>query len=144
MKKLCTLLCMFAAILSIISTSAFAAEPKKAVIDLGDGYYAVETIIQYPMGRAGDTVSGAASRDVYYGSKLIGSATLIAIFDISGSSAKAIGGNISGSGSNGGKYINGDTSCSGNTAYGSAIFGYNGGEKSIRLTLSCSPSGVIS
>lgn len=143
MKKLCALFCVIASILSIVSTSAFAAEPEETVIDLGDGYYAVETITQYPMSRSGDRVNGSVSADLYYSSTLIGTATLYATFDISGSSAKAMAANISGTGYNGGTYSRGTTSCSGNTASGAAYFTYSGVQKILRLSLSCTPDGTL-
>lgn len=143
MKKLSVMFCLIAAILSMVSVSALAAGTEGNVIDLGDGYYMVETIVQYPMGRSGDTVSGSKNGNVYYGSTLIGTATLAAAFDISGSSAKATEARIGGSGRNGGKYIDGNAYCSSNTAYGTAIFGYNGGEKSIKLTISCTSDGTL-
>ncbi len=83
MKKLCTFFCMVVVVLSTISTSALATEPNEKVIDLGDGFYVVETITQYPMMRSGNIVSGNTSDSVYYGSTLIGTATLYADFDIS-------------------------------------------------------------
>ena len=89
MKKICTLFCMVVVILSTISASALAAEPDGKVIDLGDGFYVVETITQYPLTRSGDTVRGNTSGNLYYGPTLVGTATLYATFDISGSSARA-------------------------------------------------------
>ena len=56
MKKICAL-CLTIAILSTIATLAYAAEPEKNVVDLGDGFYMVETITQYSIHRANDTVS---------------------------------------------------------------------------------------
>lgn len=144
MKKLCVLFCLIAAVLSMVSASAFAAETEKNVIDLGDGYYMVETIVQYPMSRSGNVVSGAKNGNVYYGSRLIGTAALVAAFDISGSSANATEARISGSGRNGGECTKENAYCDRNTAYGTAIFEYNGGEKRINLELSCSPNGSLS
>lgn len=143
MKKLCALFCMVVVVLSTISTSALAAEPDGKVIDLGDGFYVVETITQYPMARSGNTVSGKKSDDLYYGSTLIGTATLYADFDISGSTAKSVYISVTGSGYNGGAYLRGEPTHSGNTASGTAYFKYNGIPKTLRLSLSCTADGTL-
>ena len=143
MKKLCALFCMVVVVLSTISTSALAAEPEGKVIDLGDGFYVVETITQYPMARSGNTVSGKKSDDLYYGSTLIGTATLYADFDISGSTAKPVYISVTGSGYNGGAYLRGEPTHSGNTASGTAYFKYNGIPKTLRLSLSCTADGTL-
>ena len=143
MKKLCALFCMVVVVLSTISTSALAAEPDGKVIDLGDGFYVVETITQYPMARSGNTVSGKKSDDLYYGSTLIGTATLYADFDISGSTAKPVYISVTGSGYNGGAYLRGEPTHSGNTASGTAYFKYNGIPKTLRLYLSCTADGTL-
>lgn len=142
MKKLCAFFCMVVVILSTISTSALATEPEGKVIDLGDGFYVVETITQYPMARSRDTVSGMTTDDLYYGSTWIGTATLSADFDISGSTAKAISASITGYGHSG-TYSRGTASGSGNTAYGTAYFTYNGVQKTLRLSLSCTSDGSL-
>ncbi len=131
-------------VLSIMSSSVLAVEPEEKVIDLGDGFYAVETISQYPAGRSGDTVAGAKTRELYYKSTLIGTATLYASFDISGSSAKAISAGITGEGMNGCTYVKGTASGSGNTASGTATFKFEGVEKRLTISISCSPSGELS
>ena len=143
MKKLCALFCMVVVVLSTISTSALAAEPDGKVIDLGDGFYVVETITQYPMARSGNTVSGKKSDDLYYGSTLIGTATLYADFDISGSTAKSVYISVTGSGYNGGTYLRGEPTRSGSTASGTAYFKYNGVQKTLRLSLSCTADGTL-
>lgn len=143
MKKICTLFCMVVVILSTISASALAAEPDGKVIDLGDGFYVVETITQYPLTRSGDTVRGNTSGNLYYGPTLVGTATLYAAFDISGSSARAEEASITGTGKNGGSYSNGTTKHSGNTASGRAYFTYNGVQKYISLSLSCTSDGSL-
>ena len=143
MKKLCALFCMVVVVLSTISTSALAAEPDGKVIDLGDGFYVVETITQYPMARSGNTVSGKKSDDLYYGSTLIGTATLYADFDISGSTAKSVYISVTGSGYNGGRYLRGEPTRSGSTASGTAYFKYNGVQKTLRLSLSCTADGTL-
>ena len=90
MKKVCTLFCLVMVILSMASTTVLAAEPEENVIDLGDGFYVVETITRTPLMRSSDTVGGSKSDKVYYGSTLIGTATLYGTFDISGSAARAV------------------------------------------------------
>lgn len=144
MKKPRALFCVIAVILSVLTTSAFAAEPEETVIDLGDGYYVVETMTQYAASRSSDIVNGAVTQDLYYYNTLIGTATLAASFDISGSSARAISAMINGIGKNGGTYINrGSPVCSGNTAYGTAGFRYNGEVRDLELSISCDPDGNI-
>nr|WP_325211238.1 hypothetical protein [uncultured Oscillibacter sp.] len=66
-EKICAL-CLTIAILSTIATLEYADEPEKNVVDLGDGFYMVETITQYSMGRANNTASGTKTGDVYHGS----------------------------------------------------------------------------
>lgn len=89
MKKICTL-CLTVVILSTMLTLVHATEPSKNVVDLGDGFYMVETIAQCSIGRANNTASGTKTGNVYHGSSLVGTATLTAIFDISGSTSYAI------------------------------------------------------
>lgn len=143
MKKVCTLFCLVMVILSMASTTVLAAEPEENVIDLGDGFYVVETITRTPLMRSSDTVGGSKSDKVYYGSTLIGTATLYGTFDISGSAARAEEGSISGIGSNGGTYSKGTTNCSGNTVSGTAYFKYNGAQKTLRISLSCTSDGTL-
>lgn len=142
-KKVAALLCALIIMVSLIPAT-FAAEAKEEVVDLGDGFYAVITVTQGPMTRSGDTVFGNKSGKVYQGSVLVGTATLGATFDISGTTAKAKSANITGTGSNGWSYDHGNTSLSGNRASGTAYFKNGGTQKSITLTLTCSPSGVLS
>jgi len=144
MRKFCTFLCSVSIVLVMLCTSAFAVGAKEEIIDLGDGFYAVEVINQSTFGRTKDTASGGKTGKVYNGSTLIGSATLWASFDTSGSRAEATDAFISGSGENGGTYVQGTSSYSGNTASGTAYFEYNGQGKSLRITLTCSPDGVLS
>ncbi len=144
MKRLCSFFCVFAMILSVIGGSALAAEPEEKVVDLGDGFYMVEAIAQYPMSRSGNEVAGSKSGNIYYKSTLIGIATLVATFDISGSTAKATAARITGEGRNGCTYVKGTASGSGNTATGTATFKFEGVEKRLTLSISCSPSGELS
>ena len=144
MKKVCTLFCLVMVILCITKTTALAAEPEGKVIDLGNGFYVVETITQYPMARSGNAViSGEVSNDLYQGSTLIGTATLYADFDISGSTAKPVYISVTGSGYNGGTYLRGEPTRSGSTASGTAYFKYNGVQKTLRLSLSCTADGTL-
>lgn len=144
MKKFCAVFCAIVLVMSTIAGSVLAVEPEQTVIDLGDGFYAIDSLVQYPMGRSGDEVCGAKSRNIYYGSTLIGIATLYACFDISGSSAKATAASIAGEGRNGCTYLRGTTSGSGNKASGTAYFRYEGVEKYTTISISCSPSGELS
>ena len=137
-------LLLAALLAATLVTPASAAESERTVIDLGNGFYVVETIIPGPMTRAGDSTAGTKMATRYQGSTLIGTATLVAVFDISGSTAKATMASVSGTGSNGGAYSRGTTSCSGNTAYGTAYFTYSGVERNLTITLSCSPDGTLS
>lgn len=142
-KRAAALLCALMVAVSLIPTT-FASEAKEEVIDLGDGFYAVVTLEQSPMSRAGDTVSGNKTGTVYQGSVLVGTATLGATFDISGSTAKAIDAKITGSGQNGWSYKSGTTSLSGNKATGTAVFEMGSSTKSLVLTLTCSSDGRLS
>lgn len=126
-----------------LCTPAFAAEAAKTaetVIDLGNGYYVVETITEYSLTRADGKKFGQKTHNFYHGSDLVGTATLYASFEISGTSVSATSASISGTGA----YTRGTTRCSGNTAYGTAYFLCNGVEYSVPLSLSCSPDGVLS
>lgn len=122
------------------------AEEAQEVVDLGDGYYAVITVTQAPLTRAGDdTVAGSKTGKVYNNNGTqIGTATLTGQFDISGSTAKAIRSAITGSGMNNWSYDRGTTSCSGNKATGTAYFSSGSATKSLTMTLTCSADGVIS
>lgn len=144
MKRLSTFVCSILIILLTLSTPAFAAGTTGNVMDLGDGFYIVEEVNQHSLIRTDNVASGGKTDRVYYGSTLIGTATLWASFDISGSSAKATDAFITGTGNNGGSYVQGTSSYSGNKAYGTAFFRYNGVEKSLRLTLTCSSNGTLS
>ncbi len=144
MKKVFAILCAVMVVLSTISVPAFAVEHEEKIIDLGDGFYVVESTTRSPLQRSEDTVSGGKTDRIYYDSTLIGTVTLYAMFDISGSTAKAIDAFITGSGSNGATYTRGTTSYSGNVATGTAYFKYSGVEKILRISISCSSSGVLS
>lgn len=144
LRKVFAFLCAAALTTSLIS-SAVAAEPKETVIDLGDGYYVVETIEYLPQSRAGNTVKGAKTLKLYLGSTLIGTTIIGGVFDTSGASAKATAGNITGTGSNGWSYDGGSTRCSGNTVYGTATYRSDDGTtKSHSGSISCSPDGKLS
>lgn len=141
-KRSFALLCALILVFSLVSP-VLAAEQQE-IIDLGDGFYMVVITKQGPMTRAGDTASGSKTAKAYYGATQIGTYTVIAEFDISGASAKVIGAGINGSGMNGWSYDHGTTSGSGNKATGTAYFSDGSITKAFSLTLTCSPSGVIS
>ena len=144
LKKIFSFLCVTALITSLC-VPATAAESKETVIDLGDGFYVVETIEYLPQSRAGDTVRGTKTYRLYDGSTLIGTTILGGVFDISGTTAKATNGYITGTGSNGWTYQGGSTSCSGNTVYGTATYKSSTGvTKSHSGSISCSPDGTLS
>lgn len=144
MKKLGAFLCAIMVTVSIIGGSALAIGPEQERIDLGDGFYMIEAINQGPMLCSEDEVAGSKTGNMYYGSTLIGIATLYASFDISGSTARATAASIVGAGRNGCTYVKGTASGSGNKATGTATFKYEGIEKNLTLSISCSPSGVLS
>ena len=77
-------------------------------------------------------------------SSLVGTATLTAIFDISGSDARAIRATVEGTGYKGGTYVRGVGSCSGNTAFGTAYFKFDGIDKRLSLSIACSSDGTLS
>ena len=138
---------LFAVILAVsLSPSSMAtSNSNETVIDLGDGFYVVETIEMLPTPYAGDTIYGAKNIKLYQDGVLIGTTTLGGVFDISGSTAKATSGNITGTGSNGWTYQSGTTSCSGNTVYGTATYkSSTGSTKSHTSSISCSPNGTLS
>ena len=143
MKKVCTLFCLVMVILSMVSTSALAVEPAENVIDLGDGFYAVETITSAPMERSTDPVRGSKTGKLYYNSTLIGSATISASFDISGSTVRATKATIDGEGYNGALFLDGKTTCDDEIVNGWASFKYNGVQKILRLSLSCTAGGTF-
>ena len=130
-------------VVTLSTMTASASEPNKTVIDLGDGFYMVEISSSYSLSRSGDITYGSKSANVYYNSTLIGIATLYASFDISSSTAKATTFDITGTGYNGGIYTNGTSNCSRNTVSGTAYFNYNGFEKLVHLSISCSPDGTL-
>lgn len=141
-KKYLTVLCIFTLVLSLFSP-ALAAE-KQEIIDLGDGFYAIITLEQAPVTRSGDIVTGSKTGNVYQGGTQIGTAIFTADFDISGSTAKVIRGHINGTGMNGWSYSRGSVTSSGNKATGTAYFTDGNIIRTLTLTLTCSPDGVIS
>ena len=141
MKKVCTLFCLVMVILSMVSTSALAVEPAENVIDLGDGFYAVETITSASMERSTDTVRGSKTGKLYYNSTLIGSATISASFDISGSTVRATKATIDGD--NGALFLDGKTTCDDEIVNGWASFKYNGVQKILYLSISCTADGTL-
>ncbi len=141
-RRFLAMLFAFALAISLF-TPALAAE-KREVVDLGDGFYAVITLNQEPMTRAGDIAKGSKTGTIYQGGTKIGEAMLVAEFDISGTTARVTSAKISGSGMNGWDYNRGTTGRSGNTATGTAYFTDGNIIRSLTLTLTCSPSGVIS
>lgn len=144
-KRLVSLFCAIFLSVSLMPSAALATENKETVIDLGDGFYAVETIEYLPQTRAGDTVRGTKNIRLYYSGTLVGTTTLGGVFDTSGSTAKATAGYITGVGSNGWSYDGGSTRCSGNTVYGTATYRSDEGvTKSHSGSLSCSPDGTLS
>lgn len=130
-------------VVTLSTMTASASEPNKTVIDLGDGFYMVETISSYSLSRSSNIIYGNKSGNIYQDSTLIGVTTLYASFDISSSTAKATTSDITGTGYNGGIYTNGTSNCSRNTVSGTAYFSYNGFEKTGRLSISCSPDGTL-
>lgn len=141
-KRLLSIFCVFALTVFLL-TPAMAVE-KQEIVDLGDGFYAVITLNQGPTTRAGDVVKGSKTGSVFQGGTKIGEAILVAEFDISGATAKTTSARISGSGMNGWNYSHGTASRSGNKATGTAYFTDGSIIRSLTLTLTCSPTGVIS
>lgn len=143
-KKLCAAFLCVGIMMTSLLVPASAEEVKETVIDLGDGFYVVEVLTQYPTARSGDTASGEKTARLYQGSTLVGTSTFAAAFDISGSTARAIDANIDGVGSNGWEYSNGTTKLSGNKATGTATYRMNNSTKSHTITITCSPNGTLS
>lgn len=141
-KRFSALFCVCLLTLCLL-TPTMAAEEQE-IIDLGDGFYIVVTTEQMPMVRRGDVVAGSKNGKVYSGTTQVGTLTVYGEFDISGSTAKATQAGISGSGMNGWSYDRGTTSRSGNKVTGTGYFSSGSTTKSFSLTLTCSPSGVIS
>lgn len=120
-KRILALLCAVMLTVSLLP-SALAKETRETVIDLGDGYYVVETIEYLPLSRAGDTFRATNTSHLYYKSTLIGVTIVGGVFEVSGSTAKAVEGYITGTGYNGWSYVSGSTRCSGNTVTGTATY----------------------
>lgn len=104
------------------SAMAAETETQENMIDLGNGFYIVETIAFFPLSRAGDTVRGTSTYQLYQGTTLIGVTIIGGVFEVSGSSVTATAGYITGTGYSGWSYTGGSTSCSGNTVYGTATY----------------------
>lgn len=143
-QKLTGLFVVLALALSLFTPAMAAETQNQEIVDLGDGFYAVVTLTQSPATRAGNTVSGSKLGTVYHNGIAIGTANFMATFDISGATAKPISSGINGRGTNGWQYSHGTTSSSGNKATGTAYFTDGNIIRSLTLTLTCSPSGVIS
>ncbi len=58
MKRLFAFALLIVVTLSTMTSFAFASEPDKTVIDLGDGFYLQEVTVQRFYSRAGDTAVG--------------------------------------------------------------------------------------
>lgn len=143
-KNTFSFFCALALVASLV-VPAKASEPAGTVIDLGDGFYIVEVLEILPSPRSSDTVSGVKTFYLYQNSVLVGTTTLGGVFDISGATAKATNGYITGTGSNGWTYQSGTTRCSGNTVYGTATYKSSTGiTKSHTGSISCSPDGTLS
>lgn len=143
-KCLFSLLCAIFLAVSLLPP-ATATETKETIIDLGDGFYVVETIEYFPLSRSSDTVRGTKTFRLYDESSLVGTTTMGGVFDISGPTAKATSGSITGTGNNGWTYYHGYTSRSGNTVTGTATYQSSTGvTKSHSGTISCSPDGKLS
>ncbi len=142
-KRISAFLCLVALVIAL-AVPAAALEPQGQIIDLGDGFYMVVTVDQYTTYSNGDMVYGSTSGDYYYSGTKIGTATLNASFDISGSTAVAKVAILSGSGMNGWTFQNGGTRCSGNKATGTPRFTSGSIQKNFTLTLTCSPDGTVS
>lgn len=142
-KRISAALCAVIMILSLL-TPALAAEPDRRIIDLGDGFYIIQTVTQYARTRSGNTIYGEVTNEAYYQNTQIGSATLTASFDISGSTAVAKLAILEGTGINGWTFTNGGTKCSGNKASGTAIFQSGSTKKQFTLSISCTPDGTLS
>lgn len=141
-KTISAVFCTIIIILSLL-IPASAAELDSKTIDLGDGFYVVQTITPYAVTRSGDTIYGKVTSEAYYKTTQIGSATLGASFDISGSVAVAKIVVLQGSGMNGWTFTDGGTKCSGNKASGTAIFQSGSTTKRLPLSLSCTPDGEL-
>lgn len=142
-KKIFVVLCAALVMLALM-VSASAAESGSTIIDLGDGFYIVRTVTPHAVTRSGNMVYGKVTDNVYYQTTQIGSATLAAAFDISGSSAVAQSAVLQGTGMNGWTFTNGGTKCSGNTATGTAIFQSGSTTKRLPMSISCAPDGALS
>lgn len=115
------LLCAVMLMISILPTSS-AKDVKESVIDLEDGFYIIETVKTIPLSRSGDTVKRISTYQLYKSTTLIGVTTIGGVFEVSGSTAKAVEGYITGTGYNGWSYVSGSTRCSGNTVTGTATY----------------------
>lgn len=145
-RRIPALLCAMMLVCSLI-LPASAVEPRETVIDLGNGFSVVETITQGSFSLRsgnGNMIYGQKTGKLYQGSTQIGTVTLAAAFDLSGTSVKATQASISASGLNGWSYDHGTSRCSYNVAYGSAVFKSGSTEKRLDLSLSCSPDGSLS
>lgn len=141
-RKISAFFCA-AILLTSLMLPASASGAKEEIIDLGDGFYAVRTIEAYGMARGGDKVYGRVTDRLMNGSTQIGSATLYATFDISGSSAVAEEAFLQGAGMNGFTYRDAGTNCSGNRATGVAIFESSSVFEQLPLEISCTPDGEL-
>lgn len=142
-KKILGVFCAALMLVSMLIMPAMAAQQGQDIVDLGDGFYVVWTVSKEPVTRAGDIVSGKTSGTLYYQGVMIGSATLTAVFDISGSKAEAIGAALQGEGMNGFTYRDAGTYCGGDRVTGVAIFESSSVFKQLPLEIRCTPDGEI-
>lgn len=142
-KNVISFFCAVLMLASLFTASAMAAEQNQRIVDLGDGFYVVQTVKRETVTRAGNIVSGKVSGELYYEDTQIGSATLTAAFDISGSSAVALAAVLEGKGMNGFTYRDAGTYCGGNRATGVAIFESSSVFKQLPLEIRCTPDGEL-
>lgn len=130
------------AVLMLMSTAmvAFAADSKR--IDLGDGFYAIETITVRDL-RDG---SKSAKKDstIYYSGDKIGSMTVYASFSYGSAGVSVTSKYCTASSTNGWSYRNNYAVGLYNTATGYCTFSKGTTNYESSVSLYCSNSGVIS
>ena len=160
MKKLISFLLCALLITAMLSTSAFAMDTEPPILSstktvFEDGSYCITTItevrehLKTSFPEAGTRATKTASKTTSYynaNNQLLFSVTVTGTFSYNGSTATASNAKYSYSITDSAwKFVSGSAGCSGSTATASCKFKHGSlYSKTLSVSLSCSPSGVLS
>ena len=134
-------------VFSLMASPVYAAqaEPERdvTVIEFSDGFTIEITTGTYSTYRA-NSASGYKTATARAGGREVGSATLYATFEYTGSSARVTGTDYTKTTTSGCTYSHGGITTSGNRATMTGSFLYGGTSYPFSISLTCSGSGTVS